>query len=63
MFNICLHLAYNGGRYSGFQRQTQTKKTIQNIIEDKLQLIFQKPIFIIASGRTDAGGACSRTSY
>ena len=55
MLNVCLQLAYNGKRYHGFQRQTQTTSTIQGIIESKLHLIFQRPTPIIASGRTDAG--------
>ena len=52
--NIKLILAYDGGRYHGWQRQ-KDKLTIQGIIEEKIQIMVEKPIKLIASGRTDAG--------
>ena len=52
--NIKLILAYDGGCYHGWQRQ-RNKLTIQGIIEEKIQMMVEEPIKLIASGRTDAG--------
>ena len=52
--NIKLILAYDGGRYHGWQRQ-RNKLTIQGVIEEKIQMMVEEPIKLIASGRTDAG--------
>jgi len=47
-------LAYDGSRYRGWQRQKEGV-TIQQSVEDRLQMILQEPVTVIASGRTDAG--------
>lgn len=52
--NIRLDLAYDGGRYHGWQRQKKAI-TIQALLEDKLQTILDEAIILTAAGRTDAG--------
>lgn len=47
--------AYEGTRYNGWQKQGNTKNTIQNKIEETLSKMIGEPIEITASGRTDAG--------
>ncbi|MFS1514647.1 tRNA pseudouridine(38-40) synthase TruA [Chengkuizengella sp. SCS-71B] len=54
MRNICMIVSYDGTSYSGFQTQIK-QKTIQDVIEEKLQKITGEDIKIISSGRTDAG--------
>lgn len=46
---------YDGSRYNGWQRQDNTSKTIQGILEQKLSFFFNEAIHIRGSGRTDAG--------
>ena len=56
--NIALKIAYDGTNYHGFQRQlpiTKSTLAIQNVLEDKLQKIFNGKIELAAAGRTDAG--------
>ena len=49
-------IAYDGSEYNGFQVQTkQEVKTIQGTIERVLSTIFDMPIRIYGSGRTDKG--------
>lgn len=50
-----IHLGYDGSKYSGWQRQINTSKTIQEVIERKLSKIFKKEITAYGCGRTDAG--------
>lgn len=52
--NIRLILEYDGSRYHGWQRQKGVS-TIQEIIEDRIQMMVQGPVKLIASGRTDSG--------
>lgn len=52
--NIKLVMAYDGGRYHGFQRQNNAV-SVQNILEQKLAIVFGEQIQLAASGRTDAG--------
>jgi tRNA pseudouridine38-40 synthase len=52
--NIKMILSYDGSRYHGWQRQ-KTGETIQQSLEERLRMILQEPVTIIASGRTDAG--------
>ena len=49
-----LHLAYQGGQYSGWQRQ-QNALAIQQVIEEKLSAVLKHPMIIHGCGRTDAG--------
>lgn len=52
--NIKLVIAYDGTGYFGWQRQIN-RPTIQGIIEEKIEIMTERPISLIASGRTDAG--------
>jgi len=52
--NIRLVFAYDGSRYHGWQRQNNGL-TIQAVIEERLHLMTQSPVKLLASGRTDAG--------
>ncbi|WP_334293214.1 tRNA pseudouridine(38-40) synthase TruA [Sporanaerobium hydrogeniformans] len=54
--NLKLIIAYDGTRYNGFQKQTlHPERTIQGKLEHVLSRLFDKPIVLIASGRTDSG--------
>ena len=53
--NIILQVAYDGTDYHGFQRQTPPVVAVQNVLEEKLQLVFGDMIELAAAGRTDAG--------
>lgn len=50
-----LTLAYDGTRYRGWQRLPGTELTVQGRIEAALTELFDLPIEIDGSGRTDAG--------
>jgi len=54
MRNIKLTIAYDGSRYSGWQRQTSAT-TIQGELERRLQLLCNHPVSLHGAGRTDAG--------
>jgi tRNA pseudouridine38-40 synthase len=49
-----LDLSYDGSRYHGWQKQPNAT-TIQEKIENALSIVFQVPIEVVGSGRTDAG--------
>ena len=49
-----LEIAYKGTNYHGWQIQPNAI-SIQEKIQDALQLIFKKPIAIMGAGRTDTG--------
>lgn len=53
--NIRLTVAYDGTAYHGFQRQTPPVVAVQNVLEEKLAVVFGDTIELAASGRTDAG--------
>ena len=54
--NIVLTVAYDGTNYHGFQRQTKPNIiAVQNVLEEKLAMVFGDSIELAASGRTDAG--------
>lgn len=48
-------IEYDGGRYLGWQRLSNSEKTIQGKIESVLSKLTKTNIEIIGSGRTDAG--------
>jgi tRNA pseudouridine38-40 synthase len=52
--NIKLILAYDGGRYCGWQRQ-KNGTSIQGVLEEKIRMMLGESVKLIASGRTDAG--------
>ena len=53
--NYRLTLAYDGTRYRGWQRLPQAGTTVQGKLEAVLSGIFEVPIEVQGSGRTDAG--------
>lgn len=55
MKNFKLTLSYDGSRYSGWQRQGNTRNTIQEKLETTLTRILGQAIDCAGSGRTDAG--------
>ena len=50
-----LTIAYDGGGYQGWQRQTNTERTIQGILERTISSQTGFPVEVNGSGRTDAG--------
>ncbi len=55
MYNYKMAIQYDGSRYNGWQRQGNTKNTIQERFENVLSRMCGKDMQIFASGRTDAG--------
>lgn len=55
MANYLLRLQYEGTRYDGWQKQGNTKNTIQGRLESLLSAYCGEEIALIGSGRTDAG--------
>lgn len=55
MTNYRMDLAYDGTRYSGWQRLGDDEDTLQGRIETVLSRIVEEPVEISGSGRTDAG--------
>jgi len=54
--NIKLKIAYDGTDFCGWQRQKNNKyRTVQEVIEQALGKIHEKPITLYGSGRTDTG--------
>ena len=53
--NVALTVAYDGTAYHGFQRQAPPITAVQNVLEEKLAMVFGDSIELAASGRTDAG--------
>lgn len=52
--NTKMIIQYDGTNYAGFQIQ-KNEPTIQAVLQEKLELIYQKEINISYAGRTDAG--------
>ena len=50
-----LHLAYDGSRFFGWQKQTDDVPTVQSVLEHALSQIAGETITTIAAGRTDTG--------
>lgn len=53
-FNYGLTIAYDGTKFSGIQYQ-KDQITVQQKIEEALEILFKKKIRIVVAGRTDAG--------
>ncbi len=53
-YNYKLTISYIGTNYYGWQRQPK-HITVQQVIEEALEVLFKEKIRLIASGRTDAG--------
>ena len=50
-----LTIAYDGSRYQGWQRQSNTDKTIQGLLEQAASETAGYPLEVQGSGRTDGG--------
>ncbi len=50
-----LHLGFDGTNYSGWQRQKNTRNTVQEVVEKTLAQLFNKEVTVFGCGRTDAG--------
>ncbi len=55
MKNYKITISYDGSRYNGWQKQGNTKNTIQEKFENVLSKMCGEKTEIFASGRTDAG--------
>lgn len=55
MNNYMMSIQYDGGRYSGWQKQGNTTNTIQGKLEELLGRLLNEKIEVNGSGRTDAG--------
>lgn len=55
MPNYKMELAYDGTKYNGWQKQGNTRNTLQGLLEFVLEKLLEKPIEIHGAGRTDAG--------
>lgn len=55
MYTYRLTLCYDGSRYNGWQKQGNTKNTIQEKLETLLTRLLDEEIEVAGSGRTDAG--------
>lgn len=55
MKNYKITVQYDGTKYNGWQRQGNTKNTIQECFENVLSKMCGSDVEIFASGRTDAG--------
>ena len=50
-----VQLEYKGSNYLGFQKQSNTKRTIQGHLEKALSKIANESVKTTCSGRTDSG--------
>lgn len=50
-----LTIAYDGSRYQGWQRQSNTDKTVQGLLEQAASEAAGYPVEVQGSGRTDGG--------
>lgn len=53
--NYKMIIAYDGTAYNGWQKQGNTRNTIQGIFENIISRMLGVPTEIAGSGRTDAG--------
>lgn len=53
--NYRLDIQYDGTKYNGWQKQGNTKNTIQGILEEKLAVYLEESVEVKGSGRTDRG--------
>ena len=51
---VQLVLHYDGGKFSGWQRQPD-QRTVQGVVEQALERLCGEPVSALGSGRTDAG--------
>lgn len=63
MRNYKMIIAYDGTRYQGWQRQSNTEDTIQGVLERAISDVTGYPVTIDGSGRTDGGvHACGQVA-
>ena len=63
MANIKVTLEYDGTNYHGWQRQKNTKMTVQQQLEDVLTVLNKAKVTVHGAGRTDAGvHACGQVA-
>jgi tRNA pseudouridine38-40 synthase len=55
MLRFVAAIEYDGTSYHGWQRQKDTRATVQEKVEDALSQVANEPIRVICAGRTDAG--------
>ena len=55
MRNLRLDICYDGTKYNGWQRLSNTDNTIQHKLEQTLSRLLGENIEVVGSGRTDAG--------
>ena len=55
MARYFLTLSYNGKDYNGWQAQNNTANTVQQVLENKLELVLKQKIELVGCGRTDTG--------
>ena len=53
--NIRMIVAFEGSKYSGWQRNKNASKTIQHKLDEILSKYFEEEIQVIGAGRTDKG--------
>ena len=53
--NYRITIQYDGSRYNGWQKQGNTKNTIQGKLEDILSRMTKEEVEVHGAGRTDAG--------
>lgn len=54
MENIRMAIQYDGSGFYGYQKQPG-KRTVQGVLEEILERLFNSPVKVIGAGRTDAG--------
>ncbi len=54
MSRYCIHLAYHGAGYCGWQTQPNVP-SVQQTLEEALSTLLRTPIVLVGCGRTDAG--------
>lgn len=47
--------SFDGGSYNGWQVQSNTTKTVQEVINNSLSIVLQEKILTVGAGRTDKG--------
>lgn len=52
---LALGVEYDGSCYHGWQRQKNTRDTVQEKVEAALSLLASHPVSVVCAGRTDAG--------
>lgn len=55
MKNFKMTIAYDGSRFKGWQKQTETDLTIQGKLEAVLSKMTGEEVLVVGCGRTDAG--------